>query len=351
MRAERQLPPKVLVTGAAGFIGSAVVREFVREGWRVTALVHRRTTAELQRLSAEGRVIPIPGDVADLASLEGAFRAPDGLPPAAVVHGAGRASDVGWERSFRRANLLPVQYLVALLQRCPACRLVVVSTTDVYGLRNFRGEGEDELPCAAQAPNPYPRFKIAAEEAIRTGLPPGSWSILRPAAVWGVGDRTLTSRVVGFLRWSPWIVHLGPARGRNRWPLAHVRNVAAAAFLAATRPEAAGKAINVLDSEVTSVEEWYRLVAGIFLPNRRFQSLCLPLWFGWPFAALVTAVSNALNLDRPIADPSLYALATISSNLDFSNRRFLELMAGARRRPVTRAEGLEELAAEASAST
>jgi nucleoside-diphosphate-sugar epimerase len=127
--------------------------------------------------------------------------------------------------------------------------------------------------------------------------------------------------------------------------LAQVRNVAAAAFLAATRPETAGRAVNVLDSEVTSVEEFYRLLAGIFLPEKAFRSVVLPVWLGLPVALAVTALSNALDLAHPLADPSLYALATVSSNLDFSNRRFLDLMARAGRQPVTRAEGLAELAA------
>lgn len=342
--------PVVLVTGAAGFIGGYVVEEFVSEGWHVAALTHRRQSARLDELAAAGKVSVASGDAADPDLARSAI-----LPLLrgrvldAIVHCAGRASDVGRWAAFRRANLDSVRHMAALAGRMSHCRLVFVSTTDVYGLRDFSGEVEDELPLLNNTGNPYPEFKIQAEEYIRRTLPPERWSIIRPAAVWGVGDRTLTPRIVGFLRSSPWIVHFGRWRGRNRWPLAHVRNVAAAAWAAAVLPEAGGRAYNVLDDEHTSADEFYRLLAGIYLPGRKLASITVPVWVAWPWAAAVTGLSGALGLPRPLADPSLYALRTVSSNLDFCNRRLHELLAAAGRSLLTREEGLRELEAELAA--
>ena len=224
-----------------------------------------------------------------------------------------------------------------------AQRLVFISTTDVYGLGNSHGESEEELPLRTTISNPYPEFKILAEEWVRENMPSGSFVILRPGAVWGPGDTTLSARIVDFLKWSPWIVHFGRSRGRNRWPLAHVRNVAAAAFLAATRPEAAGRAINVLDSEWTSIDAFYRLLADTYLPGKRFRTLCLPLWLGHAMGWAVSLVSNAMKLDRPFMDPSLYAAHSVSSDLDFSNQRLKKLFAAAGRPLFTLEEGVREL--------
>jgi nucleoside-diphosphate-sugar epimerase len=335
-----------LITGAAGFIGRHAVREFVEQGWRVFALVHKASSSLLDQLASHGRVTLIRGDVTRAANLAERLKRAmkDGAASLDVlVHCAARTSDVGWRREFRRTNFESVRDLVAMAQDLSVGRFVFVSTTDVYGLKDFNGEDEDELPLAANPRNPHPEFKIASERWIRRHLPPERYAIVRPAAVWGAGDTTLTPRIAKFLRRSPWIVHFGKWRGANRWPLAHVRNVAAAIFLAAVSSEAAGCAINVLDDERTSIEDFYRIVAERFLPGKTFREVCLPLWVGEAAGAIVSTVSNCLNLDRPLIDPSLYAVRSVSSNLDFSNRKFLQLLAKAGRPIVTREEGMREL--------
>lgn len=337
-----------LITGGAGFIGGYTVQEFVEQGWHVLALVHQRISPELEALETAGSVTLLRGDAADCTSLEEAVLGEvtrRELHVDVVVHCAGRASDVGRRHEFRRMNFEALQHMAALTQRLEADRFVFISTTDVYGLHDFHGEREDELPLEQQPANAYPEFKIAAEKWLRQTLPPERHAIIRPAAVWGPGDPTLTPRAVDFLRSSPWIIHFGPWRGRNRWPLAHVRNVATAIYLAATLPGAAGQAINVLDSEVTTMDEFYHLVAAIFLPQRRFRTLLLPRWVGIFFGSFVSAISDALNLAHPFTDPSLYAVYSISSNLDFSNQRLLALFAEGGRQLTTREEGVEELRA------
>jgi len=119
-----------------------------------------------------------------------------------------------------------------------------------------------------------------AEGWLREHLPAAQWSIVRPAAVWGPGDTTITERVVSFLRWSPFICISGPggpeplaarARAQRRVGL----------FLAAAEPAAFGQAINVLDREVSTVDDVYRFLAAIYLPGKRFRTLCLPsAWCG-----------------------------------------------------------------------
>ena len=334
------------VTGAAGFIGGYAVREFVEQGWHVFALAHRSVSDNLKTLAGRGRVTIIRGDATDGDGVRSALVRETrslGIPAEAIVHCAGRASDVGWRREFRRTNFDSVKNMVEMTRDLAVGRLVFVSTTDVYGLRDFNGESEDALPLAAHPRNAYPEYKIRAEAWIRENLPKDRFCIIRPAQVWGVGDRTLTPRIVNFLRSSPWIVHFGRWQGRNRWPLAHVRNVAAATFIGATLPEAAGLAVNVADSERTTMDEFYRLLAEVYLPGKRFRTVTLPFWTGWLAGAVISAVSNVLNLAKPFADPSLYALYSVSRNLDFGNARLLDLLRTAGRHLVTREEGLVEL--------
>ena len=151
-------------------------------------------------------------------------------------------------------------------------RFVFVSTTDVYGMRDFHGETEDDLDYDPRPRNPYPKYKILSEKWIAANLPKDRYSIVRPAAVWGDDDPSMTKRVRDFLGWSPYIVHFGKWKGRNRWPKVHVDTVAKANYLAATLPEAAGEAFHVLDEEWTSVDEFYRFVAERFFPEQAVQN-------------------------------------------------------------------------------
>ena len=318
---------RMLVTGAAGFIGLNTVREALRRGWRVDAVIHRTSHPELDALAASGLISLLRCDLSAPGQVRDAFTSCPAFD--AVIHCAGRASDVGWAREFRKANFESVVNLGTCCRETGVSRFVFVSTTDVYGLRDFHGECEDDLPYDESARNPYPRFKILAEKWLRDNLPPKRYAVIRPAAVWGEGDPTLTPRFRAFLETSPFIIHFGRWRGGNRWPLADVRTVAAANCLAATRPEAAGRAINVLDAAHTTMEAFYRQIAAQYFPNRKFRTMTLPYALGAALGGFVSTVSNLLNLKHPFTDPSLYALRSVSHNLDFSSVRLQALFTAA----------------------
>ena len=305
------LPGHVLVTGAGGFVGGHVVRRFAAEGWRVTGLVHRRQPKE-----------PVPGGVAyvagDISNAPALRKLVADLAPDVIVHAAALASDVGPDRLFRKLNFESVVTLAPLATR----KFIFISTADVYGIRDFNGEDVSTLAFDDNLRNPYPRYKIKSERWLKENLPPARFACIRPAAIWGPGDETLERRVADFLRHSPFIVHFGKWRGRNRWPLADVRRVAEAAWLAATTSRWDGDGVTVIDARRVTAEEFYRETAARLFPERRFRTICLPMWLGVIIGRLSSGLANLLGRTHVLFDPSYYALRTVSSNLDFADASF-----------------------------
>lgn len=327
---------RVLVVGAAGFVGGACAREFLRRGWQVVAVVHQREPEGLP-----GAVI-VRAAVDDPQAMRDAIQAAGPLD--AIINCAGRASDVGPDALFRAANYQGVTNIIAAMANATVGRLVHISTTDVYGLQDF-DSADESTPFEARPRNPYPRYKIAAEQAIAASLSARQYAILRPGVVWGPGDRTILPRVVDFLRTSPRLIYFGRWRGQNRWPLAHVNNVAKAAFLAASCDECLGQAYNVLDPEHTTYDQYNRLVLSTFLPQRAgMKPLCLPMAAGRIIGKTSDILTCMLRRRQPLFDPTTYALRSISCNLDFSSAKLEQLMHAHGEQFTDRESGFRELA-------
>ena len=139
---------ETVLTGAGGYIGSNAAEYFVRAGYRVIGTVRNRVAERLTRLGIETAKI-------DLAEAEGLPRLFDGKIDY-VVHIAARASDAGRDEWFRKANYETVKSLAAVAMERGVKRFVHLSTADVYGLRDFNGESEEELEFDETAANPYP---------------------------------------------------------------------------------------------------------------------------------------------------------------------------------------------------
>ena len=301
----------VFVTGAGGYIGSNAAEYFVRAGYRVVGVVHRKVADRFARLGVK----TITADLTDEAAIGRLFDE----NPDYVVHIAALASDVGRDEWFRVANYEVVKNLASVSMDRDVKRFVYLSTADVYGLHDFNGESEDELSFDESAVNPYPKYKILSEKWLAANLPRERFSCVRPCVVYGRGDSSITPRTVAYLKNSPFVFHFGKWRGRNRWPLAHVENVCRTLHAAMVLPEAGGEGVTVLDSRRVTVSEYYRELAAEFLPGKRLREMTLPMALIRPIAALSTALSKR----KPLFDPTLYALDTVSHNLDFSNARML----------------------------
>jgi len=152
---------RVLVTGAAGYVGNAVVHQLAAASHQVVALVH-----ESEPRAAEGVEIR-HGSLLDPESLSAAVRGVDGVVHLAALSRVREAAadPLRYYRVNVVGTLKLLQALAGETERTgTASRLVFSSTGAVYGT-------PAEQPIKETTPvaplNPYPASKVATEEIIR----------------------------------------------------------------------------------------------------------------------------------------------------------------------------------------
>ena len=168
-----------LVTGATGFIGRYLVRHLVESGNRVTCLVRKTSDrAPIEELDVTFAV----GNINDPASLKRAVVAVD------VVYHLAAMLKTPWRKDFISTNVEGtgnVAEACALVDRPPI--LVVVSSIAAAGptpADESLTESVDAAPISK-----YGRSKLNGELAARQHAEVVPITIVRPAAVYGEGDR------------------------------------------------------------------------------------------------------------------------------------------------------------------
>jgi nucleoside-diphosphate-sugar epimerase len=225
-----RLPDRILVTGAAGFLGSHLVRALRESGADVHGLVREET---------------------DLRDPDAVRRVVESVRPGLVFHlaaGAGHPQDAAGRSEFLADTVLGTANLLEALRPLGSVRLVHAGSSLEYGARSAPMRESDPL-----APT---TFRGAAKAAatllvLQSGVPA---TVVRPFSVYGPGEqpyRLVPTAVAAAQRGEP-IRLTGPGIARD---FIYVDDVVDALVRTAAEPEAIGEIVNAGTGTQTTNEE------------------------------------------------------------------------------------------------
>lgn len=168
---------KIVITGANGFIGSALAKKLLNSGNEVTCLV--RAGSDIDLIEGKKNISYI--DYSNLDEIEYLLQGKEIL-----IHTAALTRARKWD-TFQKINIDLTKTLLNICNNSSIKQFIFLSSQAVAGpaLNESLGKKEEDTP------NPvtmYGKSKLLAENLIRknANIP---WTIIRPVSVYGAGDK------------------------------------------------------------------------------------------------------------------------------------------------------------------
>ena len=256
---------RVLVLGAAGFIGRELVRQLLGSGYHIRAMI-RGSTRVLDQLSNESLVI-VRGDLTNKADLASAISGVD-----FVFHLANAPAKTWGEQESK--NVAATQLVGELCVVSKVKRLIYTGTIDSYYAGSGAGVITENTPLDPDIArrNYYARAKAAAESILnemqKTRRLP--LIIARPGIVIGSGGNPFHGAVGRFSnhRCEVW------GDGRNKLPFVLVSDVAAALVKMINTVGIEGNTFNLIDRPLLSARDTWQNCSAV--PGKSLISPIVP---------------------------------------------------------------------------
>ena len=273
---------RVFLTGATGFVGSAVTQELISAGHQVLGLTRSDKGAEaLKAAGAE----PHLGNLEDLDSLRAGAESTDGTIHCGFIHDFS---------NFARSCEVDRQAIETIGAALAGSDRPFLNTSGLAGLSMGRLATEEDEP----APNATPRAPAEgltlafAARGVRAGV------VRLSPSVHGEGDHGFVPMIIGIAREKGVSAYIGD--GANRWPGVH-RLDAARLYRLALEKGTAGTCYHGVADEGVSTREIAEVIGRrLNLPVKSVSPEEAKTHFTWMafFFAMDLAASSALTRER-----------------------------------------------------
>jgi nucleoside-diphosphate-sugar epimerase len=280
---------RIFVTGATGFIGSAVVPELINAGHQVLGLT--RSEAGAKSLMAAGAQVH-SGDLNDLGSLRKGAEMSDGVIHTAFIHDFSRFQEVC------DVDRHAIEALGSALAGSDRPLLVTSGTAIANGAPGLSATEKD----GPDSSHPIPRVasELAAATLTEKGVRVG---VMRLPQVHDTFKQGLITYVIEVARQKGVSAHVGD--GRNRWPGVHVLDAARLYRLALEKLEKekleTGARYHAVAEEGVPMRDIAEVIGrGLKVPMISISPEEAPAHFGWlaAFAGRDLRASGALTQER-----------------------------------------------------
>jgi len=234
---------KVFVTGATGFIGSAVVSDLLEAGHQVIGLA--RSDASAATLTAQGAEV-IRGTLNDLEALKSGAAKSEG-----AIHCAFHHDFANWEEACKM-DRIAIETIGGVFAGSGRPFVVSAGTAAVVTPGRTSTEEDEVVPDSFAKPR-LPSYAAAlglAKQNVRASL------MLLPPTVHGEGDHAFVPALINIARGKGVSAYIGD--GLNRWPSVH-RIDAARLFRLALESAPAGARLNAVADEGVPIKD----IAGV----------------------------------------------------------------------------------------
>ncbi len=294
----KQGKPSIFVTGASGFIGGAICKHLVKQGYSIKAMA--RSKKSIDKVTALGAL----ASHCDLQSIS----EKDLTDCSIIIYSAAHVAPWGTLSQYWKTNVEGTQHLLTIAKKAGVKRFIHISSeATVFHAKPMKNIDENES-YALNSRFPYCRTKALSEKAVLEASDPKNnftTIALRPRLVWGPGDQNIVPTIVNSINRG---LFFWVDRGEHTTTTTHIDNLVHAVDCALTKGNT-GQAYFVTDDNQVTFKEFITtqlLQQKITAPNKS-----LPSWLLRPLSSFTNWLWNFFHLKStpPLPHFGVYILS------------------------------------------